>query len=130
MVDLRKEKEPVAGTERVRVAEEVPTVEAPKNSQENLENLSFLEKMEKRFSRVPNQTSDVTDDSVVVEPIANDVSKQPPITLPVNQQQIIKGKKANSDLGIAWLVTWAIRQIKMLTKTHRKVKLADLPEKK
>jgi len=105
-------------------------VEAPKIPEQNLESMSFMEKIEKKFARVPNTTSDINDDTVVVQPFGSAQGKQPPITLPINQQQMQVGKTAKTELGIAWLVTWAIRQIKMLTKLGRKVRLQDIPEAK
>lgn len=87
----------------------------------------WMEKIEKKFARVPNQTSDKNDDTVVID---DPGSSQPPITLPINQQQMQAGKKAKIEEGIAWLVAWAMRQIKMLTRLGRKVKLQDLPEAK
>ncbi|PIS18058.1 hypothetical protein COT54_01345 [Candidatus Collierbacteria bacterium CG09_land_8_20_14_0_10_46_12] len=105
-------------------------VEAPKIPEQNLESMSFMEKIEKKFARVPNTTSDVNDDTVVVQPFGSAQGKQPPVTLPINVQQMQVGKTAKTELGIAWLVTWAIRQIKMLTKLGRKVRLQDIPEAK
>jgi len=105
-------------------------VEAPKIPEQNLESMSFMEKIEKKFARVPNNTSDVNDDTVVVQPFGSAQGKQPPVTLPINVQQMQVGKTAKTELGIAWLVTWAIRQIKMLTKLGRKVRLQDIPEAK
>lgn len=127
MVDLSKEKLQAGGIERVRVPEEQITVEAPKNPEQNLETLSWMEKIEKRFARVPNQTADVNDDAVVIQ---QPQTNQPPVTLPVTQQQMLKGKTAKLDLGIAWLVTWAIRQIKILTRSGKNVRLQDMPELK
>lgn len=126
-MDLNKEKELNGGVDRVRVSENLTPVEAPKRSEKNLETLSFMEKMEKRFARVPNATSDVADDTVVVQ---QPQSQQPPVTLPVNQQQMQAGMKAKTDTGIAWLITWAIRKIKMITKLGGKVRLQDIPEVK
>ncbi len=135
MVDMKKEKEPVAGSERVRLPEDLPageagltTVEAPKRDQENLEVSSWMEKIEKKFSRVPNDTTDVNDDTVVVQPQPQ--AQQPPVTLPINQQQMAKGKNAKPDAGIAWLVIWVIRQIKLMARLGKKVKLQDMPEVK
>jgi len=102
-------------------------VEAPKIPEQNLESMSFMEKIEKKFARVPNTTSDVNDDTVVVQ---QPQAQQPPVTLPINVQQMQVGKTAKTDLGIAWLVSWAIRQIKMLAKLGRKVRLQDIPEAK
>lgn len=126
MVDLKKEKEPGQGMERVRLPDDLTTVEAPDRSKENLEVMSWIEKIEKKFARVPNDTTDVTDDAVVIQPAP--ASDQPPIRLPVNQAQMQKGKTAKTDTGIAWLVTWAIRQIKKLSRLGRKVRLEDMPE--
>ena len=105
-------------------------VEAPKIPEQNLESMSFMEKIEKKFARVSNTTSDVNDDTVVVQPFGSAQGKQPPVTLPINVQQMQVGKTAKTDLGIAWLVSWAIRQIKMLAKLGRKVRLQDIPEAK
>ena len=101
-------------------------MESPRKK-ENLETLSWIEKIEKRLGRVPNQTQDANDDAVVVQ---QPTSQQPPVTLPVNQKQMQAGKKAPVELGIAWLVAWAIRQIKMLTRLGRGVRLQDIPEVK
>lgn len=129
MVDLSKEKEPLRQAQgelgRASLPEEVSTVEAKRD---NLEVSSWMEKIEKKFARVPNDTTDVTDDTVVVQ--QQPQTQQPPVTLPVNQQQMVAGKKAKPDLGIAWLVTWAIRQIKLLSRNGKKVRLQDLPEVK
>lgn len=103
----------------------VERTELPPKPEENLEVSSWVEKIEKKFVRVPNDTNDVTDDSVVIQ---QPQAQQPPVTLPVNQQQMAKGKKAKTSMGIAWLVTWAIRQIKLLSRLGRKVRLQDLPE--
>jgi len=56
MVDLKKEKEPGQGMERVRLPDDLTTVEAPERSKENLEVMSWIEKIEKKFARVPNDT--------------------------------------------------------------------------
>lgn len=131
MVDTKKEKESfgnaqdLATRERMRAPEDASKVEAPKNGEQNLETLSWMEKIEKKFARVPNDTTDVTDDNVVIQ---QPQTQQPPVTLPVNQQQMQVGKKAKTDLGIAWLVEWAMRQIKLLSRLGRKVRLQDLPE--
>lgn len=125
MVDMKKEKEPVSGMERVRLPEDLTTVEAPNRDKENLEVATWIEQIEKKFARVPNDTSDVGDDNVVIQ---QPQSQQPPVTLPVNPQQMAKGKNAKTNLGIAWLVTWAIRQIKLLSRLGKKVRLQDLPE--
>ena len=67
MVDMKKEKEPTGGMERVKLPEDLTTVEAPNRDKENLEVTTWIEKIEKQFARVPNDTSDVTDDTVVVQ---------------------------------------------------------------
>jgi hypothetical protein len=126
MVDLKKEKEPGQGMERVRLPDDLTIVEAPDRSKENLEVMSWIEKIEKKFARVPNNTIDVSDDAVVIQPAP--ATDQPPVTLPVNQVQMQKGKTAKTDTGIAWLVTWAIRQIKRFSRIGRKVRLEDMPE--
>ena len=125
MVDMKKEKEPGSGMERVRLPEDLTTVEAPNRDKENLEVTTWIEQIEKKFARVPTDTTDVNDDSVVVQ---QPQAQQPPITLPVNPKQMAKGKNAKTNLGIAWLVTWAIRQMKLLSRLGRKVRLQDIPE--
>jgi len=127
MVNLKKENEPLTGSERTRLPDDLSTVEAPKREQENLEVTSWMEKIEKKFARVPNQTDDKTDDNVVIQQPQSD---QPVVTLPVNATQMQIGKTAKTDKGIAWLVTWVIRQIKMFARVGRKVRLQDLPEMK
>ena len=124
MVDLKKEKEPV-GTSRERVVDLPPLVEAPRKAKENLEVDSWITKIEKKFARIPKGQPGAQDDSVVVQQQA---SKQPPVTLPVNQQTMVKGQDAPVETGIRWLVTWAIRQIQMLARIGRKVRLQDVPE--
>lgn len=124
MVDNKKELEPPRQAQGEREAE------IPKSPEQNLEVSSWMEKIEKKFARVPNQTSDASDDTVVVQPFGDAQGKQPPVTLPINQQQMTVGKKAKIDTGIAWLVTWAIRQIKIFTRMGRKVRLEDIPEVK
>lgn len=125
MVDIKKEKEPI-GVGRERVVDLPPMAESPRKK-ENLEVDSWITKIEKKFARIPKGQPGPQDDSVVVQQPA---SNQPPVTLPVNQQTMVKGQDAPVDKGIRWLVTWAIRQIRMLTKIGRKVKLADIPEVK
>lgn len=124
MVDNKKELEPV-GSAVEKVA--LPQAEVPKSPEQNLEVESWIEKIEKKFARVPKNTGDVADDTVIVQ---QPKAGQPPVTLPVTQAQMQDGKKAKTDRGIAWLVTWAIRQIKQLTKLGRKVRLQDIPEAK
>ncbi len=133
MVDVSKEKDPKSITqergERYTVPEEKISVESGRKPEEvekdNLEVASWMEKIEKKFARVPNQTSDVSDDGVVVQ---QDDAQQPPVTIAVTQAQMKAGKTAKPDLGIAWLVAWAIRQIKKISRLGRRVRLQDMPE--
>lgn len=120
-MNTKKEIEPL------RQAQGMLEVEVPKSSEQNLEVEGWMEKIEKKFARVPNQTQDVNDDQVIVQPVNN---AQPPITLPVTQQTMQRGKKGKIEEGVTWLVTWAIRQIKRLTRMGRKVRLEDMPEVK
>jgi hypothetical protein len=123
MVDMSKELE-----SRVHSAEKPgKPVESVVKPEENLEVTSWMEKVEKKFARVSNKTTDAADDTVIVQQPS---TQQPPVTLPVNHQQMQAGKKAKTDLGIAWMVAWAIRQIKQLAKLGRNVKLQDIPEAK
>lgn len=119
MVDVKKEQEPR------RVEGNVPVVELMKPVEPPPEVESWIEKIEKKFGRVPNQTPTPMDDAVVVQ---NQQSDQPPVTLPISRQQIQTGKKAKVELSIAWLVTWMLRQIKILTRLGRKVRIQDIPE--
>lgn len=134
MVDTKKEKEPItqsqemrSNTERKSVPLEVPTAESARKQeqQENLEAQSWIEKIEKKLGRVPKGAPGPQDDTVVVQ---QPQSNQPPVVLPVNQQQMAKGKTAPVESALAWIFTWAIRQIKMLTKLGRRVRLEDIPE--
>jgi hypothetical protein len=125
MVDLNKEKLSGMLPEMSKISEPISESNGRK---ENTEVSSWMEKIEKKFARVPNDTTDVTDDTVVIQPAPT--SDQPAVTLPVNQVQMQKGKTAKTDMGIAWLVTWAIRQIKKLSRLGRKVRLEDMPEVK
>lgn len=118
MVDNKKEIEPsTSGVERV-----VPPVEAPVQPAENLEVSSWMEKIEKKFARTPITPSDVASDAATPP---QPPMQQPPVTLPVTQQQMIAGKKAKPNMGIAWLVTWAIRQMKLLARIGRKAQLQE-----
>lgn len=121
MVDVKKEMEP-RGPEKI-----TPIVEVPVRSEAQPEVESWMQKIERRFARVPNKTATPTDDQVVVQ---QPQSQQPPVTLPVNQSQMQAGKDAPVTEGIAWLVTWIVRKIKMLTKLGRRVRLEDMPEVK
>lgn len=118
-MDNKKEMQPgsvernVVTPELVKPAELQPPVE------------SWMQKIEKRFARVPNTTTDVTDDNVVVQ---QPQSQQPPVTLPVNHTQMQVGKTTPITEGITWLVSWVVRQIKILTRAGRSVRLQDMPE--
>ena len=124
-MDIKKEKEPLGIVSRERAPEEFPTVESPRKQEESLEVESWIERIEKRFARVPQDKNQKTDDTVVV---TQPQSNQPPVTLPVTQQQINANHNGRPEFSITWLVTWAIRQIKMLTKVGRRVQLKNLPE--
>ena len=100
-------------------------VEAPKQNETQPEVESWMQKIERRFARVPNKTVTPMDDNVVVQ---QPQSQQPPVTMPINQTQMQVGKVAKPEEGIAWLVAWVIRQIKVLTKLGRRVRLQDMPE--
>lgn len=89
---------------------------------------SWMQKIERRFARVPNKTVTPMDDTVVVQPFGDAQGKQPPVTMPINQTQMQVGKVARQDEGIAWLVAWVVRQIKVLTKIGKRVRLQDMPE--
>lgn len=119
-MNTKKELEPKS-VEQVQPVIESPQAEA----QPEVE--SWIEKIEKKFGRVPNQTPTPMDDSIVVQQPQSD---QPPVTLPITQQQIQVGKKARVELSIAWLVTWMLRQIKILTRLGKKVRIQDIPEVK
>lgn len=102
-------------------------VEAPKQNETQPEVESWMQKIERRFARVPNKTITPMDDTVVV---SQPKSQQPPVTMPINHTQMQVGKMAKPDEGIAWLVAWVVRQIKMLTKLGKRVRLQDMPEVK
>ena len=119
MVDNKKEIQP-------RPVETVsPPVETPRQAEVHPEVESWMQKIERRFARVPNKTVTPMDDAVVV---SQPKSQQPPVTMPINQTQMQVGKVAKPEEGIAWLVAWVIRQIKVLTKLGRRVRLQDMPE--
>ncbi|GAB4026546.1 MAG: hypothetical protein Fur0011_2550 [Candidatus Microgenomates bacterium] len=119
MVDNKKEIQP-------RPAEKAsPVVENSRQVEMQPEVESWMQKIERKFARVPNKTITPMDDTVVVR---QSQSQQPPVTMPINQAQMQVGKKARPEEGIAWLVAWVIRQIKMLTKIGRRVRLQDMPE--
>lgn len=121
MVDNKKEIQP-RPVESAQIR-----VEAPKPVETQPEIESWMQKIERRFARVPNKTVTPMDDKVVVQ---QPQSQQPPVTMPINQTQMQAGKVAKPDEGIAWLVTWVVRQIRMLTKLGRRVRLQDMPEAK
>lgn len=121
MVDNKKEIQPRP------VETTSPVVEAPRQVEVQPEVESWMQKIERRFARVPNKTVTPMDDNVVIQPAQSD---QPPVTLPITTAQVQVGKKAPVEEGIAWLVAWVIRQIKVLTKLGRRARLQDLPELK
>jgi len=135
MVDISKEKDPATNSQemggRQSVSEEKVAIESTRKpediAKDNLEVASWMEKIEKKFARVPNQTSDANDDTVVVQ---QDDTQQPPITISVTHAQMMTGKSAKPELGIAWLVAWAIRQIKIFSRQGKRVRLQDMPEAK
>lgn len=130
------------GVERQKVGEEFPTVESPRKK-ENVEAMSWMEKIERRFGRTPTQVpSDVSDDTTVATP---QPKAQPPVTIGVTAKQMQDGQKLSSDFSLAWMVIWAKRQIQLLMRKNRKVlfapeksensegqktQIASLPEKK
>lgn len=123
MVDLNKEK--LSGNlaeKNIDVKQGVEDI----SSKENPEVSSWMEKIEKKLGRVPNNTSDVNDDTVVIQQQKQD--DQPPVTLPISSASMVAGKTAKVDTGLAWLVTWVMRQIKKFTRIGRKVKMMDIPE--
>lgn len=124
MTDTKTEKQPI-GVERQRVADLPPLSESPRKQEANLEVESWVTKIEKRFARIPQGVPGPQDDQVVVQ---QPQSSQPPVTLPVTQAAMTKGQKAPVESGIAWLVVWAIRRIKMLARVGRKVLLREIPE--
>lgn len=117
--------QPKKETQPINLESEKARVEAVPLSETSPEVESWMEKIEKKFARVPNKTVTPMDDSVVVQ---NPQADQPPVTLPVTAAQVQVGKKAPVEEGIAWLVAWVVRQWKQLTKKGRKVRLQDLPE--
>lgn len=119
MVDNKKEIQP-RPVESTQIRVEIPK---PVEVQPEVE--SWMQKIERRFARVPNKTITPMDDTVVVQ---QPKSQQPPVTMPINHTQMQVGKVAKPDEGIAWLVTWVVRQIRMLTKLGRRVRLQDMPE--
>ncbi|MBP9702287.1 hypothetical protein KBD69_01240 [Candidatus Woesebacteria bacterium] len=102
-----------------------PVVETPRQTEVQPEVESWMQKIERRFARVPNNTVTPMDDTVVV---SQPKSQQPPVTMPINQTQMQVGKVAKPEEGIAWLVAWVVRQIKVLTKLGKRVRLQDMPE--
>lgn len=126
MPDLKKELEPTVSPERVSLSEEGgPPSDKLSVAKENLEVASWIEKIEKKFSRTPVQPSDVVGDTTAVQ---QPTLQQPAVTLPVTQQQVKAGKGAKTDLGIAWLITWVMRQMKLFARAGRKVTFKDTPE--
>lgn len=123
MVDMKKEQElrPSASEAGVN------PVEMPSKPEENLEVEGWMEKIEKKFSKVPSKSDDSVSDAVIVQQPS---PGQPPVTLPVTQVQMQAGKSAKTDKGIAWLVIWAIRQLKILMRMGKTAKLQDSSEAK
>jgi hypothetical protein len=127
MADNVIEKEKLSITpERERVAEEFPTVESPRKS-ENVEAMSWMEKLERRFGRTqPQATGDVQDDTKV-QPTDPAQSTQPPVTIPVTAAQMQSTAKPDPEIALSWLVIWAKRQIAQLMKQNRKVLFSPEP---
>ena len=121
MVDNKKEIQP----RQVETAR--PVIETPRQAEVQPEVETWMQKIERRFARVPNKTVTPMDDNVVVQ---QPQSQQPPVTMPINQTQMQVGKVAKPEEGIAWLVTWVVRQIKILSKLGKRVRLQDMPEVK
>ncbi len=126
MVEIGKKKEIIEGV-REAVVDPMPSVELPQKEEENLEVESWMEKIEKRFARIPKGAPGVQDDTVIVQ---QDDSQQPPINLPVTQVGMSKGKRAPIENSITWLVAWAMRRIKQLKRLGMRVSLQDIPEVK
>jgi len=114
----KKEYEPQSierGETGERATEESPAVE------------SYVEKVEKKLGRVPRGVPGPADDQVVV---VQPASQQPPVILPITQKGMQNGAGAKVQTGLAWLFTWARRQVAMAAKLGRKVILRELPEVK
>lgn len=120
----KKEVQP-GGIERESVVKQMPVVETEKKQEESPEVESFLEKIERRFARIPKGMPGPQGDNVVVQQAS---SQQPPVSLPVTKAGMKKGKKSPVENSIAWLVTWAMRRMKQLSKLGKRVVLQDLPE--
>ncbi|MEI6690559.1 MAG: hypothetical protein WCL07_02300 [bacterium] len=111
------------GTERQRIGEEFPTVESPRKS-ENVEAMSWMEKLERRFGRTSNQMqNDVQDDTKQSQP----AKQQPPVTIPITASGMQVGKKLGPDFALSWLVLWAKRQIQQFMGQKRKILFAPEP---
>ena len=124
MADNKLEKEKIVGVEgRQRAPEEFPTVESPRKS-ENVEALSWMEKLERRFGRTPQQAPGDVQDDTTQQPAQK---QQPPVTVPVTSTQMQQGQKLAPEYSLAWLVIWAERQIKKLIRQNRKVLFAQEP---
>ena len=95
--------------------------------EQNLEVESWLEKIEKRFGRVPKGVPGPQDDEVVVQQTNK---QQPPVTLPVTQVQMQNKKKMPVENGITWLLVWAKRRMEQLVRLGRRVVLREIPEVK
>lgn len=123
MVDMKKEQElrPSASEAEIRPEE------LPSKPDENLEVEGWMERIEKKFSKVPSKSDDSVGDTVIVQ---QPNPGQPPVTLPVTQTQMQIGKSAKPDKGIAWLVVWAIRQLKLLMRMGKTAQLQNSSEVK
>jgi hypothetical protein len=122
MAELTKEKLSV-GVERQQVPQELSTVESPRKS-ENIEAMSWMEKLERRFGRSPKQApGDVQDDTTQVSDPTQG-AQQPPVTVPVTAKQANDKTIKDPELSLTWLVLWAQRRLKQLLKQDRKVLFA------
>ncbi|GEM_PF-5844239 len=89
---------------------EIPIPEKPEGhvvgEEHSIEAESVIEKIE----RQKKAGGDVRDDTTVV-PAS---SGQPAVTLPVTQDDVKSAKKIPIISSLAWLVAWAVRQMKKL----------------
>jgi len=127
MVEIGKEKELVGG-DREFVVDSVPVIESSRKNESNLEVESWMEKIEKRFARIPKGVKGPQDDDVVVQPIDDTQSQQPPVKLPVTKTGMQRGSKSPVENSITWLVKWAKRRMDQLVRLGRRVILSEIPE--
>lgn len=127
MSEIGKEQESV-GAERELVVDQGVIVESLCKQEKNLEVESWMEKIEKRFARIPKGIKGPQDDDVVVQPFDDTQGKQPPVKLPVTQVGMKRGDKLPVENSITWLVKWARRRIKQLAMLGRRVVLSEIPE--